>query len=86
MPTNLNRHIDASAPGRLFDLQRRIHGEGIDDMMRTFNMGLGLVIVTAPDRAEQLMEELAARGGRDARVVGEIVAGEAPSVTYVNLP
>ncbi len=34
---------------------------------------------------EQLMEELAARGGRDARVVGEIVAGELPSVTYVNL-
>ena len=57
----------------------------VDDMMRTFNMGLGLVIVTAREKAEQLLEELAARGGRDARVVGEIVAGEAPSVTYVNL-
>ena len=57
----------------------------IDDMMRTFNMGLGLVIVTAHDRAEQLLEELAARGGRDARVVGEIVAGETPSVSYINL-
>ncbi len=57
----------------------------IDDMMRTFNMGLGLVIVTALDRAEQLLEELAARGGRDARVVGEIVAGETPSVSYINL-
>ena len=58
----------------------------VEDMMRTFNMGLGLVIVTARDKAEQLMEELAARGGRDARVVGRIVAGGAPSVTYVNLP
>ena len=57
----------------------------IDDMMRTFNMGLGLVIVTAHERAEQLLEELAARGGRDARVVGEIVAGETPSVSYINL-
>ena len=57
----------------------------IDDMMRTFNMGLGLMIVTGRDAAEQLLEELAARGGRDARVVGDIVAGEAPSVTYVNL-
>ena len=57
----------------------------VDDMMRTFNMGIGLVIVTARDKGEQLMEELAARGGRDARVVGEIVAGELPSVTYVNL-
>ena len=58
----------------------------MDDMRRTFNMGLGLLIVTARDKAEPLMEELAARGGRDARVVGEIVAGEPPSVTYVNLP
>ena len=56
-----------------------------DDMMRTFNMGIGLIIVTAHDKAEQLIEELAARGGRDARVIGEIVPGEPPSVTYTNL-
>ena len=56
-----------------------------DDMMRTFNMGIGLIIVTARDRAEQLTEELAARGGRDARVIGEIVPGEPPGVTYTNL-
>jgi phosphoribosylformylglycinamidine cyclo-ligase len=62
-------------------LQR--HGSvPIDDMMRTFNMGIGLVIVTARDRSEQLIEELAARGGRDARVIGEVVPGEPPSVTY----
>jgi phosphoribosylformylglycinamidine cyclo-ligase len=57
----------------------------VDDMMRTFNMGLGLIVVTARDKAEQLIEELAARGGRDARVVGEVVPGEPPSVTYTNL-
>jgi phosphoribosylformylglycinamidine cyclo-ligase len=57
-----------------------------DDMMRTFNMGLGLIIVTGGDRAEQLIGELAARGGRDAKVIGEVVAGEPPSVSYVNLP
>jgi phosphoribosylformylglycinamidine cyclo-ligase len=55
------------------------------DMMRTFNMGLGLIIVTARDKAEQLIDELAARGGRDSRVIGEIVPGEPPSVTYTNL-
>jgi phosphoribosylformylglycinamidine cyclo-ligase len=57
----------------------------IEDMLRTFNMGLGLIIVTGRDKAEPLMEELAARGGRDARVIGEVVAGEPPSVSYVNL-
>jgi phosphoribosylformylglycinamidine cyclo-ligase len=55
------------------------------DMMRTFNMGIGLILVTARDRAESVIDELAARGGRDARVIGEVVAGEPPSVSYVNL-
>jgi len=58
----------------------------VGDMMRTFNMGIGLICVTARDQAEPLMGELAARGGRDARVIGEIVPGEPPSVSYTNLP
>jgi phosphoribosylformylglycinamidine cyclo-ligase len=53
-----------------------------EDMMRTFNMGIGLIIVTRRDDAEPLIGELAARGGRDARVIGEIVPGEPPGVTY----
>ena len=52
------------------------------EMLRTFNMGIGLIIVTTPDHAEALIEELAARGGRDARVIGEIVPATEPSVTY----
>jgi phosphoribosylformylglycinamidine cyclo-ligase len=55
----------------------------VDDMRRTFNMGIGLIIVTGRDQAEALIGELAARGGRDARVIGEVVAGEPPNVTYV---
>ena len=54
-----------------------------DDMMRTFNMGIGLIIVTGRDHAEPLIGELAARGGRDARLIGEIVPGEPPAVSYV---
>ena len=57
----------------------------IDDMMRTFNMGIGLIIVVARDQAEPLISELAARGGRDARIIGEVVPGEPPAVTYSNL-
>jgi phosphoribosylformylglycinamidine cyclo-ligase len=58
-------------------------GIPVEDMRRTFNMGIGLIVVAARDRSEPLIEELAARGGRDARVIGEIVAGEPPSITYV---
>jgi phosphoribosylformylglycinamidine cyclo-ligase len=50
-------------------------------MLRTFNMGVGLILIAGPEQAEQLLAELSARGGRDARVIGEVVAGE-PSVTY----
>jgi phosphoribosylformylglycinamidine cyclo-ligase len=53
-----------------------------DDMLRTFNMGIGLIAVTGSNHAEALIDEMAARGGRDARVIGEIVPGEPPSVTY----
>jgi phosphoribosylformylglycinamidine cyclo-ligase len=53
------------------------------DMMRTFNMGIGLILIVARGRSEHVIEELAARGGHDARVIGEIVPGDPPSVTYV---
>jgi len=58
----------------------------LDDMLRTFNMGVGLVIVTAAAKADHVMEELAARGGREARVIGEIVAGDGPAVAYSGSP
>jgi phosphoribosylformylglycinamidine cyclo-ligase len=69
----------------LFNWLRRVGDVPIDDMMRTFNMGIGLVIVVARDHAEPLISELAARGGKDARVIGEVVPGEPPAVSYTNL-
>jgi phosphoribosylformylglycinamidine cyclo-ligase len=79
--------IDASAweVPPLFQWLRRSGNVPVDDMMRTFNMGIGLILAVARDQAEPLLSELAARGGRDARVIGEIVPGEPPSVTYANL-
>ncbi len=54
----------------------------VDDMRRTFNMGIGMILVVGPERADAALEELAARGGREARMIGEVVAGDAPSVSY----
>ena len=53
------------------------------EMFRAFNMGIGLIVVTARDRADALLGELAARGGRDSRVIGELVPGQAPEVQYI---
>ena len=53
------------------------------EMFRAFNMGIGLIVVTARDRADALLGELAARGGRDSRVIGELVPGQSPVVRYI---
>ncbi len=67
----------------IFEWLRRSGDVPIGDMRRVFNMGVGMIIVTTRDHAEPLIGELAARGGRGARVIGEIVSGEPPEVSYV---
>jgi phosphoribosylformylglycinamidine cyclo-ligase len=67
----------------LFQWLQRGGGVPDADMRRSFNMGIGLVIVTTQAHAEPLMGELSARGGRDAKVIGEIVTGDTPEVRYV---
>jgi phosphoribosylformylglycinamidine cyclo-ligase len=47
-----------------------------DDMLRTFNMGVGLIVAVASEHAEQVKTTL---GGQ---IIGEIIRGE-PSVTYL---
>jgi phosphoribosylformylglycinamidine cyclo-ligase len=47
-----------------------------EDMLRTFNMGIGLVVAVAPDQAERVKTTL---GGS---IIGEIIVGER-SVTYL---
>ena len=55
---------------------RKVAALPMSDMMRTFNMGIGLIVAVAPDNADQVKS---ASGGS---VIGEIVPGE-PVVTYV---
>jgi phosphoribosylformylglycinamidine cyclo-ligase len=52
-----------------------------DDMLRTFNMGIGLIVVCAPEHETRVLGGLAAAGERAARRIGAVVAGE-PSVSY----
>jgi phosphoribosylformylglycinamidine cyclo-ligase len=66
----------------LFQWLQQAGSVPLEDMLRTFNMGIGLILVVSRDHAETIIEELSARGGRDARVIGEIIPGEPPAVTY----
>ena len=48
----------------------------VSDMLRTFNMGIGLIVVTAPDNADRVKTSL------NGTVIGEVIEGE-PAVSYL---
>ncbi len=59
----------------VFELIRRAGGIPERDMFNTFNMGVGMTAILAPEDAQQALEILA-RQGLEARVIGEVVPGE----------
>ncbi len=46
-----------------------------DDAWRTFNMGIGLVLVVARDEVDEILGQLRVSGEPDAIVIGDVVAG-----------
>jgi phosphoribosylformylglycinamidine cyclo-ligase len=54
------------------------------EMLRTFNMGIGYMLVVAPEEAEKILGWLTARGER-SYPIGQVVEGE-PGVTVRGLP
>ena len=64
-PDHLAPRIDRSAwaPSPVFQWLQEAGGVELDEMHRTFNMGIGMIFAVAPDMAEIVMNQL--------RVVGE---------------
>ncbi len=54
------------------------------DAWRTFNMGIGMVLVVAASEVNHVLERLAESGESGGRVIGEIVAGDR-DVQYVGV-
>ena len=53
------------------------------DMLRTFNMGIGLIVVTPASAVDEVLAGLAAAGEPGARVIGAVAAAAgAPRVRY----
>lgn len=76
LPEGADAAIDLSSY-RVSPLFRRIRDEGAvsdDEMLRTFNMGIGLVAVVSPFDAEEVIDHLCERGFPAYRI-GEIVKG-----------
>ncbi len=67
---------------RIFDEVQRAGAVSDAEMGRVFNLGLGMVVVVAPDRAADAVAVLSAAGVGVA-VIGEVVADAGHGVTLV---
>lgn len=86
IPPGLSAHL---TPGSwpvppIFNLIQERGGVATPEMYRTFNMGLGMIVVVAPDCAPQFQEQLSAEG-LQVYSVGEIAKSE-PGEEAVLLP
>ncbi|MDY5935157.1 MAG: AIR synthase-related protein, partial [Oscillospiraceae bacterium] len=77
IPDGLGAVIDRSAVKVLpiFDLIAKTGNISERDMFNTFNMGVGMSIVVAPEDADKALEVLKANG-EDAYVIGKIENSE----------
>jgi phosphoribosylformylglycinamidine cyclo-ligase len=76
LPGGCAVELDAGAWRRppIFDALQQIGSVPDEEMHRTFNMGIGLVLVTAPYYAESVMAQLR-REGEDPVCMGAVVEG-----------
>jgi len=74
IPATLQAQIDLSAlrPPAVFSIIRERGAVEDADMLRTFNLGAGLLVVAAPDAVETITAHLTARG-YESGAIGEII-------------
>jgi phosphoribosylformylglycinamidine cyclo-ligase len=77
LPAGLSARIDTESweVPNVFRVLQREGGIERDEMFRAFNMGVGMVAVVGPDRADETILALRA-AGETAWIAGEIVAGD----------
>jgi phosphoribosylformylglycinamidine cyclo-ligase len=77
LPAGLAAHVKLSSweiPG-VFQVLQAAGDIPQTEMFRTFNMGVGMIVITAPERADDLVRELGTAGERAWRV-GSIERGD----------
>lgn len=87
LPTDVVARLDGCRPWpALFDVIARGGPVELEEMRRTFNLGVGLLVVCSKESEAQALT-LLAEAGEDAYRIGTIDAGAgAPKVVYVDDP
>jgi phosphoribosylformylglycinamidine cyclo-ligase len=78
LPSGTSVKIDSSAwtVPPLFRFLQDVGDVPDPDMYRTFNMGIGMVVVCAPDETAEVVAHLGRSGESEAVIIGEVVDGE----------
>ena len=66
--------LDRYRPQRVFSAIKKTGGVSHDEMLRTFNLGVGLAVVCRAPDSETVIDELT-RAGEEAYRIGEIIPG-----------
>jgi phosphoribosylformylglycinamidine cyclo-ligase len=76
LPAGCGAELDPATWRRpaIFDALQQIGSLPEQEMYRTFNMGIGLVLTTSPYYADSVMAQLRREGEQPVRI-GEVVAG-----------
>jgi phosphoribosylformylglycinamidine cyclo-ligase len=77
LPDTLDARIDTRSweVPAIFQWLQRAGDVPLDDMRRTFNMGIGLILIVSPGDADAALSALRAAGEPNPRVIGDLVAG-----------
>jgi phosphoribosylformylglycinamidine cyclo-ligase len=68
-------HLGSWPVPPVFTFLRRSGDVPLDDMLRTFNMGIGMVVVVAADAEPRVLQHLRIAGEPGARRIGEVITG-----------
>lgn len=68
-------NLNAIEKPAIYGFLEEVSGLGIEELYNTFNMGIGMIIVVAPEDTDKVLNALHAAGEK-ASVVGEIVKGD----------
>lgn len=67
-------NLNAITAPKVYTLLEKLSGLEINELYNTFNMGIGMMIVTAKEDADKVVEALC-KVGEEATIIGEIVEG-----------
>jgi phosphoribosylformylglycinamidine cyclo-ligase len=85
LPDGVHAEVDTSAwpVPAVFTWLQKAGDVPAADMLRSFNMGIGLIIVCGANDRERLLDALREAGEQNVRVIGHVAAG-GEGVRYVN--